>query len=400
MKPSGPLLGTRVLDLSGSSGLHCSKLFADLGADVIKIERPGGDSTRNVPPFKDDQPSINNSLYFLHFNANKRGITLDLSKNYGITLFQKLVSTADVILETSPPGYMESLGIGYSSLKEINPRIVVTSVTPFGHRGPYKSFRATDIVSFAMGGLMALSGEPDRPPCVAPGEVAYGMASAFAALGTLVAIYHSNLTGKGQQVDTSAHASSVHIAGYAVPVFSATGHMGFRKTWSERTFDINDLYPCTDGFVRFCVLPKAQWDSMVEWLGSPEILNSPVFADQQFRRENSEIIDPYVLELTESQPKNEIYLEGQGRHIAVTPVNTPKDFVESEQTEVRGLFTSLAHSVMGEYKHYGPIHKFSGTPGSIYRSAPLVGEHNQEIFCGELGLSPRQLSVLAASGVI
>ena len=400
MEPSGPLLGIRVLDLSGASGLHCSKLFADLGADVIKIERPGGDSSRNSPPFKDDQPGINRSLHFLHFNANKRGVTLDLTKNYGPTLFRKLAATADVVLETFSPGQLESLGIGYSSLKEINPRIVVTSVTPFGHRGPYKDFRATDIVSFAMGGLMALSGEPDRPPCVAPGEVAYGMASAFAALGTLVAVYHSRLTGEGQQVDTSTHASSVHIAGYAVPVYSATGHKGFRKTWAERTFDINDLYPCTDGYVRFCVLPKAQWDSMVDWLGSPDILTSPVFADQQFRRENSEIIDPYVLGLTESQHKNDIYVEGQRRHIAVTPVNTPQDFVESQQTEARGIFSSVYHPVMGEYKHFGPVHQFSETPGAIHRSAPLVGEHNHEVFCGELGLSIHQLSILTASGVI
>src|SRR6266550_670881 len=176
----GPLNGYRVLDLADEKGLPCTRFLADLGADVVKIERPGGDATRALPPFAQDNPHPERSLYFLHWNANKRGITLDLDTADGQTLFRELVREADAVVETSRPGTMESRGLGYAALAAINPRIVVTSITTFGQTGPYRDYNGDELIAFALGGVMALSGEPGGAPCVAPGDLGSGMASMYA----------------------------------------------------------------------------------------------------------------------------------------------------------------------------------------------------------------------------
>ncbi|MBI4337478.1 MAG: CoA transferase [Chloroflexi bacterium] len=377
-----------------------TKLLADLGADVIKVEPPGGDPCRRRPPFNQGVPAPEHSLYFTHYNANKRSITLDLATPDGSELFLRLVKTADAVLETYPPGYLESLGLGYARLREVNPGIVMTSVTPFGQTGPYRDMQGNDTVCLALGGLVALSGEPNSAPLVAPGELAYGMASSFAALGTLVALYHRSCSGQGQHVDVSVHEASVHIAGYAVPIYSATRRKPFRKSWRSRDFELHDLYPCLDGYARMFVVPRTHWQALVEWLGHPEELMSPVFVDSRTRRENSDIIDPHVARLCRQYTKDGLYQEGQRRHIAVSPMNTPGEFVESRQTRGRGVFLSTEHPFIGPYRHMGPLHRFSKTPAGVRRPAPMVGQHNAEVYCGELGLTARQLSALRAAGAV
>ena len=185
---TGPLTGYRVLDVAGPLGLHCTKLLADMGADVIKIEPPSGDESRRIPPFKDDVPHPEKSLYFLHFNTNKRSITLDIEKADGRAIFLELVRKADVVLETARPGRMDELRIGYSTLRAQNSGLVYAAITPFGQTGPWRDYKANDMAGIALGNLLYLAGEPGEAPLQPPGEIAYGMASTYGAFGVAVAL--------------------------------------------------------------------------------------------------------------------------------------------------------------------------------------------------------------------
>jgi crotonobetainyl-CoA:carnitine CoA-transferase CaiB-like acyl-CoA transferase len=397
---AGILAGLRVLDLADEKGLACTKFFADLGADVVKIELPGGDPTRARPPFAGDVPHPERSLYFLHYNANKRGITLDLATPDGQALFRDLARTADVVVETFPPGTLDGWGLGYAALSALNPRLVLTSITVFGQTGPYRDYRGGELVAFAVGGLMALSGEPGGPPCMAPGDLACGMASMHAALATEVALFHRLRSGRGQQVDVSVADAAAHIGGYVVPFYSYHQQKPVRTRHDERTFELHDVYPCQDGYARLFVLPKAHWLALLEWIGNPPELCDPVFEDQHMRRENSDLINPYVEELCQRYPKLALYLEGQSRHLAVSPMNTPAEFVESEQTQARGFFLEAEHPVVGPYQQVGPLHRYGDFPARVSAAAPLVGQHNDAIYRGELGLSEADLVALKAAGVI
>ncbi|MCH6556296.1 MAG: CoA transferase, partial [Chloroflexi bacterium] len=193
----------RVLDLAGEIGQYCTKLLADLGADVIKIEPPEGDPVRDLPPFYHDEPGPEKSLYWLNLNTNKRSVTLSIADAEGRKLFEKLVATADVVVESFEPGYLDGLGLGYEGLTKIKPEIILTSVTGFGQTGPHAHYKAPDIVGVAMGGIMWLAGDPQDPPNVPPWRQGYICASIQAAAGTMMAIYHRDVHGEGQHVDVS-----------------------------------------------------------------------------------------------------------------------------------------------------------------------------------------------------
>jgi len=397
---NGPLSGFRVLDLADETGLPCTRFLADLGADVIKVEQPGGDPTRARPPFADDQPHPERSLYFLHWNANKRGITLDLATPDGQDLFRQLTRTADVVVETFRPGTLEGWGLGYEVLAAENPRVIVTSITVFGQTGPYRDYNGDELIAFSLGGVMALSGEPGGPPCLAPGELASGMASTHAALATQVALFHRIKSGKGQHIDVSVAEAAAHVGGYGVPYYSYFKQKAERVTHGHTSFELHDVYACKDGGVRVYVLARDHWRTFLDWIGSPEELRDPLFEDQDMRRDNRDLIDPYVQEFCKRFTKREFYAEGQGRHLAMTPMRTPGEFVESEQTTAREYFVEMKHPVVGKYRQARAMHVFSESPAEMRWAAPLVGQHNEEVFVGELGLSKEDLIRLRASGVI
>ena len=396
----GPLAGTRVLDLTGPPGQLCVKMLADAGADVIGVEPPGGASVRERPPFIGGSSGPDSSLYFLHYNGNKRGVTLNLDSRDGQALFRRLARTADVLVESFPPGYLDDLGLTHESLREENPGLVHTSITHFGLSGPYADHQGSDMVCFALGGVMSQAGEPGSPPITAPGELAYALASAYAAVGTNVALFRSLMSGRGQMVEVAVHEAAAHVAGYAIPVFSATGRKPFRQSWKERLFDLYDLYPCRDGYARIFIMPRKHWRSLLDWLGNPEELGSELFEDQQLRWENSELIDPFVETLTKRYDKADLFREGQRRRVTVSPVNTPREFVENEQTRERGLFRKTTHPEAGECEQLGPMHRYSGMVAPPPTPAPTVGEHNRQVYCEELGLAGAELRRLEQAGVV
>src|SRR4029434_3118241 len=222
---AGLLSPYRVLDLSNELGFLCGKILGDLGADVIKIETPGGDPARRLGPFYGDQPDPEKSLFWFGFNNNNAGITLNLESARGRELFSQLVAKADFVIETFTPGYLDGLNLGYTALAKLNSRLVLTSITPFGQTGPYSKFKASDIEIMALSGCMSLTGDPDRPPLRVTFPPYYGWTRSYAAIGALIAHYHRELTSEGQQVDVSAQACLLWAVSHAHTFWDLNRHV-------------------------------------------------------------------------------------------------------------------------------------------------------------------------------
>ena len=399
----GALSVYRVLDLADSKGAYCTKLLADLGADVIKIEPPQGDPTRSIPPFVDDIPHLEKSLYFLYRHANKRGITLDLETSEGKAIFKKLVKTADVLVETYPPGYMASLSLDYPVLKEINLGLIMASITEFGQTGPYKDWKGSDIVDFAMSGVMISSGFSGKTPCNLPGTPAYDATSLLAAISILVALYHRSTTGKGQHIDAAVHESSrIGLFPWLVPIYS-------HALTDERITTVTDVrlggsiypvYPCKDGYVRVLAITPGQWNALVRVLGDPEVLRLPEWQDFIYRVGNAEDLYTLMVEFTPNYTMFELFEAGHREGVPIIPIHDMAGFVNNPHTKAREFFVEVNHPVIGKALYTGPPYKWTETPASIRRPAPCLGEHNEEIYCRELGFSKGDLSVLRRAGVV
>lgn len=371
-----------------------------MGADVIKVEPPSGDESRRVPPFKDDSPHPEKSLYFLHFNTNKRSITLDVEKPDGRAILLELCGKADVVIETYRPARKDELRLGYAELSANNPGLIVASLTPFGQTGPWRDYKANDIAGLALGNLLYLAGEPGEPPLQPPGEIAYGMASTYGAFGIAVALYHRLESGKGQHIDVSMHECAAHIAGYFIPNYGYTGAKPARASRKGEETDLYDPYPTKNGYARIFIIPIEQWRRLVDWMGRPPSISGPEFEKMAYRRQHQDIVHKAISEFCMQHTKEELYDEGQKRRIAVTPINTVGEFIESPQTESRDIFVEMQHPVVGKYLQFGAVPRLSDSPGAITRPAPLLGQHNEEVYGGELGMTKDDLIALRSAGVI
>ncbi|MBI2165698.1 MAG: CoA transferase [Chloroflexi bacterium] len=399
------LAGLRVIDLADEKGLYCTKLLADLGADVIKVEKPGGDATRQIAPFWHDEPHPEKSLYFAYLNTSKRGITLNLEHPRGQQIFKHLVNKADVLVETFSPGYLDSLGLGYLDLKMLNRALVMTSITPFGQSGPHRDYKGSDIVASAMGGLMYQTGEADGPPTVGHGWQAYNMASSFAAIATLAAVHYRRVSGQGDHVDVSVQESVASILESTLPVFVYEGRIVRRRGSQHPLAYPSRIFTCKDGYWTTNLNNAALWNLLVAWIVADgvgvEELTKPEYEDLATRRlpENDRKITPLLNEWGMLHTKEWIFHEGQKRRVPVAPASTIEDVVHDHHLEARGYFTEIEHTELGTLKYPGAPYKFHGTPLRAGRPAPLVGQHNQEVY-NELGISKKELDNLAKSGVV
>lgn len=399
----GALSGYRILDLADSNGAYCTKLLADLGADVIKIERPEGDPMRGAPPFVDDVPHLEKGLYFLYRNTNKRGITLNLGTTEGKIIFKKLVKRSDILVENSPPGYIASLGLDYSVLREINSGLIMASITEFGQTGPYKDRKGSNIVDFAMSGVMITSGFPGKVPCMLPGTPAYDAASLLAAIVILVALYSRGTTGQGQYIDTSVHESSrLGLYPWIVPNYSYAMTPGEtpREIETRVGASVYPVYPCKDGYVRVIALTPWQWKALVRVLGNPEVLLLSEWEDFLYRMGNAEDLYALMLEFTTKYTMTELFEAGHREGVPIIPIYDIAGFVDSPQTKAREFFIEVDHPVVGNALYPGPPYKWTETPPSIRRPAPCLGEHNEEVYCEELGFSKVELMALKRAGVV
>ncbi|HUK31501.1 MAG TPA: CoA transferase [Candidatus Acidoferrum sp.] len=376
---NGALNGLRVLDLTGRMGGYCGLLLANLGAEVVLIERPGGDPMRNEGPFKDNVQHLEGSISFAAYQTNKRGIVLDLQAEEGRKTFRDLAHRADVLIEDTAFGYLESIGLGYESLRSVNPALVMTSITGFGLSGPYRDFKAPSIVAFAMGGLMNLCGHPGRAPLMGPCDVAYHLGSVHAAFGTLVALYTRRGTGRGHHVDVSLQ--DVLVADPFLRIitrYSVTGEILERTGHSQAT-TVAETYKCKDGYARiFCNQPD-HWRRLVEWLGKPAELTDSKLENVQNRFPLRPLLDKLIEARTTAYDVKSFFEDFQSKRLAASPINSPSAFLEDEQTKHREFVVTVEHPHFGKHKFPGDPYKFSESPWSIERGAPLLGEHQQEV---------------------
>ena len=401
---SQPLTGIRVLDLSGDMGVYCGKLLADVGADVIKVEPPGGDAMRRTGPFVSGADAPENSLNWRHYNTNKRSITLDLGSDAGRQLLQRLAGNADVLLESFQPGYLDSQGLGYEGLSDANPRLVYASLTPFGKTGPYRDYKGSDLVGFAMGGYMYATGWPDTPPNKLWGLQAFHTTSNRAFIGILIALYHRMATGQGQQVDVSMQEAVTTTTEHVNTTYNYTGENAIRCGFRHGGQFVA-TWRCKDGFVSITTNTQLAWDDLRDWMaqdGMAGDLSSERFNDRFILRgKHGDHIEELIQAWALTHTREEITEWGQARHHPWGPATRADEILENEQLWDRGYFIEAASPGQGEKMVYpGAPYKLSESPWQLIHRAPKVGQHNNEIYGGDLDLSQDELDALAAQGVI
>jgi crotonobetainyl-CoA:carnitine CoA-transferase CaiB-like acyl-CoA transferase len=376
---NGALNGLRVLDLTERMGGYCGLLLANLGAEVILVEPPPGDPMRSEGPFKDNTQHPEKSISFAAYHTNKRGIVLDLQTDAGRETVRDLTRHADVLIEDKPVGYLDGIGLGYESLRLINPALVMTSITGFGLSGPYRDFKAPSIVAFAMGGLMNLCGHPGRAPLMGPCDVAYHLGSVHAGFGTLVALYNRRGTGRGNHVEVSLQ--DVLVADPFLRIitrYSVTGEILERTGHSQAT-TVAETYQCKDGYARiFCNQPD-HWRRLVEWLGKPSELTDPKLETVQNRFPLRPLLDKLIEARTLNYEVKTFFEDFQSQRLAASPINSPRAFLDDEQTKHREFVVEVDHAYLGRHRIGGDPYRFSESPWRIERGAPLLGEHQQEI---------------------
>jgi benzylsuccinate CoA-transferase BbsE subunit/naphthyl-2-methylsuccinate CoA transferase subunit len=406
----------RILDLTDDQGLICGKFLGDLGADVIKVEKPGGDPARNMGPFYQDLPDPDKSLYWFAFNTSKRGITLDIETSDGQEIFKRLVGGADCVIESFRPGYMDSIGLGYADLCEVKPDLIMTSITPFGTTGPFKDYEASDLTLWALSGLLYICGDPDRPPLRISFPQSHLHAGVDAAVGTVMALYHLGSEGEGQKVEVSVQESLERI-GYA----SRTTWDGRKKILRRPGSSLRVpplgtetplIWPCKDGYVAFYLFGGAMGaisnPALVKWMEEEKMATDFIrnidWPHLDIGRTPQEQIDLIVEPISKfflSHRKSELWEEGVKRRVMVYPVANAKDILSDPQLMERGFWVELHHPELNKVVTYpGPFVKSEDRLCSIRRRAPLVGEHNAEIYVKELGFSKEEMAILKQCMVI
>jgi len=383
----GALSGYCVLDLTDEKGMLCSKLLADMGAKVIRVEKPGGDSA--------------GSIFFWETNVGKLDITLNLKVKKGQEIFKRLVRTADVVVESYPPGYLEALGLSYPQLGEINPRLIVTSITDFGQSGSYINYSSCDLVASALGGQLYVSGEPQTPPLKPFGTQCYYTACLFAAVGILLALWNRHTTGKGQHIDISIHECVAATLDHVLVRYFYEGVVAKRQGslhWNSAF----RIFPCRDGYILLSLFH--QWETMVEWLDSEGMAED--LTDERWlnREERLKRLD-HIIEILERWAKThtvaELVEKGQLMRFPWAEVTSIPKLVDSPQLKERNFFVEVKHPRSGKkYKFLGAPVKLSRSEWRAGNRVPEPGEYNKQVYHDELGLSQDEIETLVKEGVI
>jgi benzylsuccinate CoA-transferase BbsE subunit len=401
MAEAGALNGLRVLDLTDYRAHLCGRLLADMGADVIKIEPPGGDSGRRIGPFVDDAPHPDRSLFFWFYNLNKRSMTLDVTQEQGAEILLKLARSADLVIESFKPDRMRALGLGWETLHQANSALILLSIAAFGQSGPYRDFEADDTVLTALSGMLYVNGSPEHKPVRPLGLQAYHSASYYGAIAALCALFAREQDGMGQWLDLSmqeaATAALEHVAGS----FFGEGRVEPRRGtlhWS-RYFRVGK---CRDGYVMHCTL--GDWTSLVEWVaadGKAQDLTAPEWQDVIYRAEHAEHLFDVLDDWVKDYNRDELLERAQMLRLPYATVRSPEELFKDEQLDARGYFESVEHPELGRtFRYPGAPYLFNESPWRVYRRPPLVGEHTCEILRQELGFETDRIAALTAEGII
>lgn len=390
------LSGLKIIEFGNFiSAPYCTKLMADLGAEVIKIENPeGGDSARRHGPFPGDVPHPEKSGLFLWLNANKKGVTLDITSEAGRAAFHRLLKTADVFVANCSPQDAEESGIDYETLSKVNPQLIVTSISPFGESGPYRDYKAYEINCEAMGGVSVASGDPDREPLVLPLFQVYYQAGAAAAGATMTALLVRDKIGRGQHVEISeVEVPANNLVGQHLTTFIYRGLTGIRKGHQGGYFNYPTCcLPCKDGYVCLVAPQVAQWKRFIELMGTPEWSKEPRYRDRREMAESyPEEVDALLIDWFKDYTKEEIFNMCMDRHIPFAPVRTIEEVANDKQLEARNFYIELDHPDAGKLKYPTTGYELSKTPVTIDHAAPKFGQQNQEIF-ERLGYTAAEIS--------
>ena len=381
------LSGERVLDLTDEKGMLCSRLLADMGAEVIRAEKVGGVSA--------------GSASFEVNNLGKRSVTLNLEVEPGQKILRQLVKTADVLVESYQPGYLESLGLGYPALSQINPRLIMASLSGCGQDGPYRDYHSDDMVALALGGQMSVCGEPQLPPLKPFGRQAYYSACLFSAIGIMLALWHRHTSGKGQYIDISRNECVAATLDHVLVRYFYQGVVAKRQGnlyWNNafRTF------PCRDGYILLSLFQ--QWETLVEWLddeGMADDLTDKKWLDRERRLEQFDHIIGVLERWTRSHTVSELVAKGQLMGFPWAEITSIPQLVASPQLEERGFWVQVEHPETGRKNIFpGVPCKLGRSPWRAGSRIPAPGEHNVEIYHGDLGLSGQEIEALTREGVI
>jgi crotonobetainyl-CoA:carnitine CoA-transferase CaiB-like acyl-CoA transferase len=378
------LSDVKVLELAHApSGAFCAKLLADQGADTIKVEPPAsGDRTRHEPPFIGGEPHPDRSTTFLALNTNKRGITLDVEQAEGRSLFLKLASAADVIIESFQPGHLKSLGMGYDVLRAENPKAILVSISYFGQEGPYADYKGDDLIAQAMGGyLYAVTGKADGPPMGSALEQMELTAGRNGVIAVMAALLRRDETGEGGHIDVSVMEAAISTPSALIHPYSYTGRSPHRGVGDRFVMDGMHL-PTRDGEVTLTTAgtggrPMEAW---AEFLGEPRLLD-PKFATRASRNDNWEELRDLVAPKLAQWTNLDLMRETMAKGLVIGLVQSPEQVVNSPHLAERGFFVELPHPEAGTLKYPGPGFFFDGAnPMQSTRAAPRLGEHNDEVF--------------------
>jgi len=408
----------RVLDLTTERGLLCGQILGDLGADVIKIEPPGGSPARRLGPFYQDQPHSDRSLLWWAYNRNKRSITLDIATNEGKDILRRLATDAHFLLESENPGALAQLGLGYPDLALLNPRLIYVSISAFGQDGPKASYADSDLVILAASGPTILSGDSDRAPLRLSVPQAYLHACAEGAVAALLANHERHRSDRGQHIDVSAQ-QAVALATQAYILSASYGEAEIHRMAGGikvGPLQIRLLWPAKDGYVAITYLfgtafghfTKRLMDWIYEegmcddaihdmdWVGFGGALFAGGEAIARFEQ-----LKQIVEDFTKTKTKAELLQGALERMLLIAPISTIDEVVQSPQLAARNYWQELEHPELGRaFKYPGPFVKFSETPITYRRRPPLVGEHNREVYMGELGFPEEQFVDLQKKRVI
>ncbi len=428
---AGLLEGVKVLDLTHYlAGPYCTKLLSSLGAEVVKVERPGGDPMRRFGPLvstmtlrqaevqtrdsSDPDDGNDAGAWFLYLNTSKKSLTLDLKSDKGRDIARQLAASSDIVVENFAPGAMNKLGLGYEELRKTNPALVMTSISNYGQTGPYRDWKATEINLYAAGGLMNITGEPDMPPLKEGAPLAQLGAGQVAFAATMGALMYAEETGEGQHIDVSIAEYATNILenalmqySYSGIEFTRVGNRGYgRAAWG--------IYPCQDGYVGIIAGPDTRWPAVAEIMEREELAD-PRFESRNGRMINADEVDALMLPWLLDHDKVDIFKAGQDRGLGFAYVATMQDILDMEQLNARDYFVELGDPDQGGLMYPGaPMKLFingdgdrslsprpgKGQVGWVYRSAPSLGQHTEETLSGRLGINESEISGLRSLGVL